>query len=285
LSQQGDVTEWHPYSIWHYEGGGNRWKYFGDGIYPEIFEQGPRQKPGSPGWIVNECVGFFLNRDGSFYILGGGPGFAADYFAQSDGDHYLFGKARFVAWEAEYWRRLPGCLGVLWDSYLWGPGIQQPLASRTLSERERALGRYIADAVAPVGVMVNHWKTKIPAGSVKVPVSVANDGPHPWSGLVRLSLIRAGDNLWKIGAFFKPPETQAEIDQRIVRQWQKTLNNVPVSQQGEAVFDVIIPEAGNYHFMAEITGLDGQPVRSWRDFVSTGDPMGTQPPTPQSSTN
>jgi hypothetical protein len=217
--------------------------------------------------------------------LGGGPGFAADYFAQSNGNHYLLGKARFVAWEAEYWRRLPGCLGVLWDSYLWGPGIQQPLASRTLSERELALGRYIADAVAPVGVMVNHWKTKIPAGSVKVPVSVANDGPDPWSGTVRLSLVRAGDNLSKIGALFEPPETQAEIDKRIVRQWHQTLQNVSVSQQGEAVFDVIIPEAGNYHFMAEITGLDGQPVRSWRDFVSTGDPMGASPPAPGTSNN
>ncbi len=285
LTQNGDVTEWHPYSIWHYEGGGVRWKYFGDGVYPEIFEKGPRQKPVHPGWIVNECVGLFLNRDGSFYILGGGPGFAADYFAQSNGNHYLFAKARFVAWEAEYWRRLPGCLGVLWDSYLWGPGIQQPLASRTLSERELALGRYIADAVAPVGVMVNLWKTRIVTGGVKVPVSVANDGPHPWSGAVRLSLIRAGDNLSKIGALFEPPQTQAEIDQQTVRQWQTNLRDVPVSQQGETVFDVIIPGPGNYHLMAEITGLDGKPVRSWRDFVGTGDPVGASSPAPQTSNN
>lgn len=285
LTQNGDVTEWHPYSIWHYEGGGVRWKYFGDGVYPEIFENSPRQKPVHPGWIVNECVGLFLNRDGSFYILGGGPGFAADYFAQSNGNHYLFAKARFVAWEAEYWRRLPGCLGVLWDSYLWGPGIQQPLASRTLSERELALGRYIADAVAPVGVMVNLWKTRIVTGGVKVPVSVANDGPHPWSGAVRLSLIRAGDNLSKIGALFEPPQTQAEIDQQTVRQWQTNLRDVPVSQQGETVFDVIIPGPGNYHLMAEITGLDGQPVRTWRDFVATGDPVGAPSPSRKNSNN
>jgi len=274
LSQKGDVTEWHPYSIWHYEGGGVRWKYFSDGIYPEIFEKGPHQKPSHSGWIVNEFVGFFLNRDGSFYLFGSPQGFVADYFAQANGSHYLFGKARFCAWEAEYWRRMPGCLGVLWDSYLWGSGVQLPLASQTLNERELALGRYIADAVAPVGVMVNNWKTKIPTGRVKVTVSVANDGPNPWSGMVRLSLLRAGENLSKIGALFEPPETQAEIDKRIVRQWQKNLNNVLVSRQGEAVFDAVIPEAGNYHFMAEITGLDGQPVRSWRDFVSTGDPVG-----------
>jgi hypothetical protein len=217
--------------------------------------------------------------------LGGGPGFAADYFAQSNGNHYLFGKSRFVAWEAEYWRRLPGCLGVLWDSYLWGPGIQQPLASRTLNERELALGRYIADAVAPVGVVVNHWKTRIPTGSVKVPVSVANDGPRPWSGTVRLSLMRAGDNLSKMGALFEPPETRADIDEHTVRQWHQALHDVPVSRQGEAVLDVIIPGEGNYHFMAEITGLDGQPVRSWRDFVSTGEPVDTPSPAAQTSSN
>lgn len=133
--------------------------------------------------------------------------------------------------------------------------------------------------------MVNTWKTRIPTGRVKVPVSVANDGPNPWSGTVRLSLIRTGTNLSKIGALFEPPQTQAEIDKRIVGQWQKNLDDVPVSQQGEAVFDVIIPEAGKYHLIAEITGLDGQPVRSWRDFASTGDPMGAPSPAPGTSTN
>jgi len=280
LSQKGDVTEWHPYSVFDYLGDG-RWKFlFNEGIYPEIFEKGPNPKPVHPGWIVNEYCGLFLNRDGSFY-LGQSKRFADAYFAEANGSHYLFGRARFVAWEAEYYRRLPGCLGVLWNSYLWGPGIQQPLASQTLSERELALGRYIADASAPVGVMVNSWQTKIPTGRLKVPVSVANDGPSPWSGTVRLSLIRAGENLSKMGALFEPPQGQAEIDQRIVRQWHETLHEVPVSQQGEAVFDVIIPEAGNYHFVAEITGLDGQPVRSWRDFVSTGDPVDALNETPK----
>jgi len=271
LSQKGDVTEWHPYSVFDYLGDG-RWKFlFNEGIYPEIFEKGPNPRPVHPGWIVNEYCGLFLNRDGSFY-LGQSKRFADAYFAEANGSHYLFGRARFVAWEAEYYRRLPGCLGVLWNSYLWGPGIQQPLASQTLSEKELALGRFIADAVAPVGVMVDLWKTKIPTGRLNVSVSVANDGPSPWSGTVRLSLIRAGENLSKMGALFEPPQGQAEIDQRIVRQWQQDLNEVAVSQQGEAVFDAVIPEPGNYHFMAEITGLDGQPVRSWRDFVSTAQP-------------
>jgi len=271
LSQKGDVTEWHPYSVFDYLGDGRwKWDQF-DGLYPEIFEKGPDPKPVHPGWIVNEYCGLFLNRDGSFY-LEQSQRFTDAYFAEANGSHYLFGRARFVAWEAEYYRRLPGCLGVLWNSYLWGPGIQQPLASQTLSEKELALGRYIADASAPVGVMVNNWKTKLPTGRVKVSVSVANDGPTPWSGTVRLSLIRAGKNLSKMGALFEPPGGESAINKQTVRQWQKNLNKVPVSQQGEAVFDVVIPEAGNYHFMAEVTGLDGQPVRSWRDFVSTAQP-------------
>jgi hypothetical protein len=231
LSRKGDVTEWHPYSVFDYLGDGP-WKFlFDEGIYPEIFEKGPNPRPVHPGWIVNEYCGLFLNRDGSFY-LNQSKRFAEAYFAEANGNHYLFGRSRFVAWEAEYYRRLPGCLGVLWDSYLWGPGIQMPMASQTLSERELALGRYIADAVAPVGVMVNFWRTRIPAGRLKVPVSVANDGPGPWSGTVRLSLIRAGKNLSKMGALFEPPETQAEIDHRTVRQWQKTLENVPAGDTG-----------------------------------------------------
>jgi hypothetical protein len=192
----------------------------------------------------------------------------------------LFGRSRFVAWETEYYRRLPGCLGVLWVSYLWGAGIHQAMESPTLTERERALGRFVTSAAAPVGVMVDKWKTKLPTGRRKISVSVANDGPAPWSGTVSLSLIRAGENLFKMGALFEPPETQAEIEQRTVHQWKQDLHDVPVSGQGEAVFDVVIPEAGNYHFMAEITGLDGQPVRSWRDFVSTGDPVGASSPAP-----
>ena len=280
-TQKGDVTEWHPYSIWSYKANhANAW--FKDGmIYPEIFENGPPARPAGPGWIANEYCGFFLRRDGSFFLVGDGPpSFAADHFAEVNGSHYLLGRSRFVAWETEYYRRLPGCLGVLWSSHLWGSGIQQPLASPTLSERELALGRFVASAAAPVGVMVDNWKTKLPTGRRKVSVSVANDGLGPWSGTVSLSLIRAGENLFKMGALFQPPETQAEIDQRTVHQWKQDLNDVPVSQQGEAVFDVVIPEAGNYHFMAEITGLDGKPVRSWRDFVSTGDPVGAPSPAP-----
>lgn len=179
--------------------------------------------------------------------------------------------------------RLPGCLGVLWVSYLWGAGVHQAMESQTLTERERALGRFVASAAAPVGVMVDFWKSAIPTGRQTVSVSVANDGPAPWSGTVRLSLIRAGENLFKMGALFEPPETQAEIDQRTVHQWKQDFHKAPVSQQGEAVFDVVIPEAGNYHFMAEITGLDGKPVRSWRDFVSTGDPVGVPSPAARTS--
>ena len=280
-TQKGDVTEWHPYTIWAYKAGhANAW--FQDGmIYPEIFENGPPKRPLGPGWIANEYCGFFLRRDGSFFLVGSGPpDFAADFFAEANGNHYLFGRSRFVAWETEYYRRLPGCLGVLWVSYLWGAGVHQAMESQTLTERERALGRFVASAAAPVGVMVDNWNSKLPTGRRRVSVSVANDGHGPWSGTVSLSLVRAGKNLFKMGALFEPPETQAEIDQRTVHQWKQDLHDVPVSRQGEAVFDVVIPEAGNYHFMAEITGLDGKPVRSWRDFVSTGDPVGASSPAP-----
>jgi hypothetical protein len=88
-----------------------------------------------------------------------------------------------------------------------------------------------------------------------------------------------------MGALFEPPETQAEINKQTVHQWKQDLHDVPVSRQGEAVFDVVIPEAGNYHFMAEITGLDGQPVRSWRDFVCTGDPVTASSPAVRTSNN
>lgn len=255
-------------------------------IYPEVFENGPPERPVGPGWNANEYCGFFLRRDGSFFLVGSGPSdFAADFFAAAKGDRSLFGRSRFVAWETEYYRRLPGCLGVLWVSYLWGAGVHQAMESQSLTERKRDLGRFVASAAAPVGVMVDHWKSTLPTGRRNVAVSVANDGPAPWSGTVSLSLMRAGQNLFKMGALFEPPETQAEIDQRTVRQWTQDLNDVRVSRQGEAVFDVVIPEPGNYHFMAEITGVDGQPVRSWRDVVSAGGPVGVPTPAPRNADN
>jgi NADPH-dependent 2,4-dienoyl-CoA reductase/sulfur reductase-like enzyme len=54
---------------------------------------------------------------------------------------------------------------------------------------------------------------------------------------------------------------------------------------GSEMKELFLPEAGNYHFLAEITGLEGQPVRSWRDFVSTGDPVGAPSPGRRTSSN
>ena len=47
--------------------------------------------------------------------------------------------------------------------------------------------RYMADAFAPVGLMIDEWRSQLPAGKeLDVPVVVINDLYEDWKGKVRL---------------------------------------------------------------------------------------------------
>ena len=106
--------------------------------------------------------------------------------------------------------------------------------------------RYVRDAFAPVGLMVDFTKERVLAGSqpTQVPVMVINDLEQPWHGPVILRL--------KIGG-----HVAEEMKQQChLEPWgQSTLN-----------FEVKWPaQTGPCTLEAELAGADGKPVRSLRD--------------------
>lgn len=222
-----------------------------------------------PGFIINEFCGVMLAPDGApsklaekFFAAFMPPGATA-------ADRFL-ARGRFIAMETEYWRRRPGILGILWNPYLHGSGRQlaTDLEGPAL---DPVFARFIRDACAPVSVMVDHWPTQLAAGgSTEVPVSVSNDGSAAWAGEVRLFLLRAGRNLARTSAFFEPPAHDAALQAQTLLHRQQPVGTVPVAQQRSVSFTVALPaEPGHFQLMAEITGVDGRPVRSWRDFKTT----------------
>jgi hypothetical protein len=124
--------------------------------------------------------------------------------------------------------------------------------------------------------MVDHWATNVEAGkTLTVPVSIANDGTRPWSGEVRLRLVLAtGPNLSKSSALFTAPANDAALEAATITSWTQKLGPVALTAQQSHAFTVPVPaEPGNYHLVAEITGEDGTPVRSWRDLQSIKEPQ------------
>ena len=99
--------------------------------------------------------------------------------------------ARYNAALTEFWRAHRACAGVL---HFCGLGY-----SRTNGQTcdnfidieklrfEPEFQRYMADAFAPVGLMIDEWRSQLPAGKeLDVPVVVSNDLYQDWNGKVRL---------------------------------------------------------------------------------------------------
>lgn len=223
-----------------------------------------------PGFIINEYCGVMLQADGtpSKYAKTFFDAFLAPETTVADRFHI---RARFSAMESEYWRRVPGVCGVMINPYLHGSG-RSFMKDPEKPEIDPLFLRFLRDAYAPVSVMVDHWATKVAPGKpLTVPVSIANDGKKPWSGEVRLRLLRAtGPNLSKTSALFTAPADDAALKAATLASWQHTLGPIALTAQQSHTFTVAVPaEPGNFHLVAEITGEDGTPVRSWRDFKTT----------------
>jgi hypothetical protein len=266
----GDVSfELHPYLGWR--AGYNQSSFpinAKKGDWPGVHQDVPVETL-RPGFIINEYCGMMLQADGtpSKYAKTFFEAFLAPEATVADRFHI---RARFSAMESEYWRRVPGVCGVMINPYLHGSGrsymkdIEKPAIDPVFL-------RFMRDAYAPVSVMVDHWATKVEAGAtLTVPVSISNDGKKPWSGEVRLRLVRAtGPNLSKTSTLFTAPADDAALEAATIASWTLSLGPIALTAQQCRAFTVAVPaEPGNYHLVAEITGEDGTPVRSWRDFTT-----------------
>ena len=158
--------------------------------------------------------------------------------------------ARLLAAETEFWRCRRQAAGVLELGGLGYSRPDEPTSDCWVDVKqliwEPEFYRYVRDAFAPVGLMVDFTKERVmvSSGPTQVPVIVINDLEQPWSGPVILRLKLSG-------------HVADEIKQEChLEPWgQSTLK-----------FEVKWPaRTGPCTLEAELTGADGRPVRSLRD--------------------
>jgi hypothetical protein len=162
-------------------------------------------------------------------------------------------QATWLAATTEFWRAHRQCAAVMHFVTL---GYSRPdgqtsdhwLEGKVASlEWEPEFYRYVRDAFAPVGLMIDLGKEHLrPGSAAHVPVILVNDLERPWKGPVSLRL--------KCG--------ERRIDEK--RQ------DAEVAPFGTTVlgFDLAWPaEEGPAVLEAELRGAEGQPVHSVREFV------------------
>ena len=187
----GDSFESHPYLF-----SNPNFKLSGLARVSGVPKGNARANTGNNPIIINEYDWLWLNRDGSpttlsrkvYENLLGPKATPAQRWHLS---------ARYNAALTEFWRAHRACAGVL---HFCGLGY-----SRTNGQTcdnfidieklrfEPEFQRYMADAFAPVGLMIDEWRSQLPAGKeLDVPVVVINDLYQDWKGKVRFRILRGG---------------------------------------------------------------------------------------------
>lgn len=239
-----DVSEYHPYRAYK--------RAFTLSIFEResgIPNNGPRQG-GHPPYIINEYGWLWINRDGSL------PTLTRDIYKNALGEDAPVEQcrlyyARMLAGMTEFWRARRKCAGVL---HFCGLGYSRPNGQTSDNfidvgklEYDPFFYKYVRDAFAPVGVMVDFWKDELPAGAgtMDVPVVVTNDPDKPWRGKVALKLVSDDRTVWEGGR-----------DVTIEPLGTRTLR-----------FKVDAPRApGKYQLVAELHKVSDEVIRSLRDF-------------------
>jgi hypothetical protein len=146
--------------------------------------------------ILNEYGWLWLNRDGSPTTL------TREVYRNLLGENSTVAQrrefyARTLAALTEFWRGHRACAGVL---HFCGLGYSRPdgqtsdhfLDLETLTF-EPNFERYVKDAFAPVGVMLDFWADRLaPLEARQVAVTVINDLDRDWIGRVRFRVLADG---------------------------------------------------------------------------------------------
>lgn len=232
---------------------------------PQIVDQGPVDRVGAnlpeglhwqPGdekhaLIVNEYGGIWLNRNGAPTTL------SADFYHTFLGENATAAQrfhlyAKLLAAEAEFWRSHRKVAAVLHFVMLANSRSDGQTSDHWSDVAnlvwEPEFKRYVRDAFAPVGLMLDFWSDTGHSGkSLRIPVRLINDLDKHWSGPVALRLRRADGG----SVLFEQ------------------LKDCQLEPYGDATvtFDVTWPApVGPCLLEAELSGADGQPVRSVREL-------------------
>ncbi len=199
--------------------------------------------------IINEYGWLWLNRDGSPTTLTAGvyQNLLGNDSTAAQRQHLY---ARYSAAETEFWRAHRACAGVLEFCALgYSRADGQTSDHWTNLEKltwEPEFYRYVRDAFAPIGVMIDAWAADYPAGMAQAfPVVVTNDLDHDGRGGVRCRLLRAG----------------------VTVQEKSQSCDVAALGQAKLTFSLDLPvTAGTYQVEVALLLRGGETVRSVRDF-------------------
>jgi len=161
--------------------------------------------------------------------------------------------ARLLAGLTEFWRSHRTCAGVLHFCILGYSRDDGQTSDHFINveklELEPEFRRFVRDAFAPVGLMIDYFDERTtPGKSVKIPVAIINDLDKAVEGKVEFSMVRQEKVIY-----------EAERDY-----------TVSAFGRAEIEFPLELPEEeGDYLLKATISGADNKPVSSWRN-VSVG---------------
>ena len=236
--EPGDMLESHPY-------------HFNPSFrLRNLATANPQAGDGKHAVVINEYGWHWVNRDGTPTTL------TRDIYKNVVGEHAtpqqrFHIQATWLAADTEFWRAHRKATAVMHFTTLgyarpdgqtcdhWTQGGVATL------QWEPQFYRYVRDAFAPVGLMVDYWNDQPSSGAkARGPVILVNDLYEPWSGPVTLR-VKQGDRVL----------VETKQDARI-----ESLGTANIG------FDIVWPEqAGPCVLEAELRGADGAPVRSVRD--------------------
>lgn len=247
-AQPGDMFESHPY---HFQD--PKFKLSDLATADPVPQGNALPNDGSHAVVINEYGWLWLNRDGTPTTL------TRELYANLLGRNSTTAErrhlyARYLAAETEFWRAHRRAAAVMHFTTL---GYSRPdgqtsdhwLDVGTLAW-EPEFHRYVRDAFAPVGLMVDFWDDSVKAGATRrIRVRLINDQDEPWTGPVVLRLSAPG----------LPPAFEERRE-------------AALGPGGDAAveFEVTWPRsAGRFVLEAELRGAGNEPVRSSRELSTS----------------
>lgn len=243
----GDTSEQHPYQ---FNAGFRPAQLTWLDTNPEAYQNGGGD--GQHAIINNEYGWHWVNRNGTPTTLTRAL-YDGVLGAHATPQQRLHLQATWLAATTEFWRAHRQCAAVLHFVTLGYARADGQTSDHWLEGKvaklqwEPEFYRYVRDAFAPVGLMVNFGNERVqPGANLPVPILLINDLEPAWKGVVTLRVKRGNRTL--------------------SRQQQKAA----IEPWGTAKlsFDINWPtEEGLITLEAELRGADGRPVRSSREVT------------------
>ena len=244
--EPGDVLESHPY---HFSN--PKFKLADLATANPVPQAFGHHNDGTHAVLINEYGYLWLNRDGAPTTL------TAELYKNNLGTNAspqqrFHMQATWLAADTEFWRAHRQAAAVMHFTTL-GYSRENGQTSDHWKEHgvadlewEPEFYRYVRDAFAPVGVMVDFWKEQVVAQAAEhVSVILVNDLEPAWNGTITLKVQKHGAS----APVIRLKQTAS------VKSFGLATNE----------FDMVWPQqAGQYTLEAEIRGVDGRPVRSVR---------------------